>query len=74
MAKAYWVATYRSISDPDKLAAYAKLAGPAIAAAGVRVHVRLILKVIVRTARRARRGGRTGALRATPDTRTHERP
>src|SRR5260370_18174862 len=22
MAKAYWVATYRSISDPDKLAAY----------------------------------------------------
>ena len=36
MAKAYWVATYRSISDPDKLAAYAKLAGPAIQAAGGR--------------------------------------
>ena len=34
MAKAYWVATYRSVSDPDKLAAYAKLAGPAIQAAG----------------------------------------
>src|SRR5262245_32873125 len=34
MAKAYWVATYHSISDPDKLAAYAKLAGPAIQAAG----------------------------------------
>src|SRR5207244_5577263 len=34
MAKAYWVATYRSISDADKLAAYAKLAGPAIQAAG----------------------------------------
>jgi uncharacterized protein (DUF1330 family) len=34
MAKAYWVATYRSISDPDKVAAYAKLAGPAIQAAG----------------------------------------
>ena len=34
MAKAYWVATYRSISDPDKLAAYAKLAGPAIEAGG----------------------------------------
>ena len=31
---AIWVATYRSISDPDKLAAYAKLAGPAIQAAG----------------------------------------
>ena len=34
MAKAYWVATYRSVSDPDKLAAYAKLAGPAIQGAG----------------------------------------
>jgi uncharacterized protein (DUF1330 family) len=36
MPKAYWVATYRSISNPDKLAAYAKLAGPAIQAAGGR--------------------------------------
>jgi uncharacterized protein (DUF1330 family) len=36
MAKAYWVACYRSISNPDALAAYAKLAGPAIAAAGGR--------------------------------------
>jgi uncharacterized protein (DUF1330 family) len=36
MAKAYWVATYRSISNPDALAAYAKLAGPAISAAGGR--------------------------------------
>jgi uncharacterized protein (DUF1330 family) len=36
MAKAYWVATYRSVSNPDALAEYAKLAGPAIAAAGGR--------------------------------------
>jgi uncharacterized protein (DUF1330 family) len=36
MAKAYWVATYRSISDPEALAGYAKLAGPAIQAAGGR--------------------------------------
>src|SRR6266436_155427 len=36
MAKAYWVACYRSISNPDALAAYAKLAAPAIAAAGGR--------------------------------------
>jgi uncharacterized protein (DUF1330 family) len=36
MAKGYWVATYRSISDPDALAGYAKLAGPAIEAAGGR--------------------------------------
>ncbi|MGN6750652.1 MAG: DUF1330 domain-containing protein [Xanthobacteraceae bacterium] len=36
MAKAYWIATYFSISNPDALAAYAKLAGPAIAANGGR--------------------------------------
>ncbi|SKA18668.1 DUF1330 domain-containing protein [Consotaella salsifontis] len=40
MAKAYWIATYRSIADPDALAAYAKVSGPAIAAAGGRVLVR----------------------------------
>ena len=34
MAKAYWIGCYRSISNPDALAAYAKLAGPAIIAAG----------------------------------------
>ncbi len=36
MAKAYWVATYLSVSNPDALAEYAKLAGPAIAAGGGR--------------------------------------
>ena len=36
MPKAYWVATYRSISDPNALAAYAKLAGPALQNAGAR--------------------------------------
>jgi uncharacterized protein (DUF1330 family) len=36
MAKAYWVTSYRSISDPEKLAAYAMLAGPAIAPFGGR--------------------------------------
>ena len=30
MPKGYWVTCYRSISDPDKLAAYAKLAPPAV--------------------------------------------
>ena len=34
MAKAYWIAFYKSIKNPDALAAYAKLAGPAIQAAG----------------------------------------
>jgi len=34
MAKAYWVTTYKSISNPDALAAYSKLAGPAVLASG----------------------------------------
>lgn len=40
MAKAYWVVTYRKIKDQNKLAAYAKIAGPAIQGAGGRFLVR----------------------------------
>ncbi len=40
MAKAYWITCYREITDPGKLAAYAKLAGPAIEAGGGRFLVR----------------------------------
>lgn len=40
MAKAYWIVCYHSIKNPDALAAYAKLAGPAIQAAGGRFLVR----------------------------------
>ena len=40
MAKAYWIAFYRSIKNPDALAAYAKLAGPAISGAGGRFLLR----------------------------------
>ena len=36
MPKAYWVGVYRAVTDPDKLAAYAKLAGPALIANGGR--------------------------------------
>jgi uncharacterized protein (DUF1330 family) len=36
MAKAYWVSVYRSVSNPDALAAYARLAGPALQKAGGR--------------------------------------
>ena len=36
MTKAYWITFYREIKDPVKLAAYAKLAGPALEAAGGR--------------------------------------
>ena len=40
MAKAYAVVTYRSVSDPQKLAAYAKLALPAVAPFGARILAR----------------------------------
>jgi uncharacterized protein (DUF1330 family) len=40
MAKAFWVATYRAITKPDKMAAYAALAGPAIIAAGGKILAR----------------------------------
>ena len=36
MAKAYWISAYRSVRDPQALAAYAKLAFPALQAAGGR--------------------------------------
>lgn len=40
MPKGYWVTIYRSISDPEKLAAYAKLAPPAVAPFGGRYIMR----------------------------------
>ena len=40
MAKTYWISAYRKVNDPDKLAAYAKLAGPALTAGGGRILVR----------------------------------
>ena len=36
MAKAYWINTFRSIDDEQKLAAYVELAGPAMRASGGR--------------------------------------
>jgi len=36
MSKAYWIACYHEVSDPAKLAAYAKLAGPSIESGGGR--------------------------------------
>ncbi|WP_262267833.1 DUF1330 domain-containing protein [Microvirga yunnanensis] len=42
MAKAYWVATYRSVSNPEALAAYAALsvaAGGRILARGMPAHL-----------------------------------
>ncbi|MFF4098595.1 DUF1330 domain-containing protein [Streptomyces sp. NPDC001903] len=40
MPKGYWVSVYRTISDPEKLAAYNKLAGPAVQAGGGRLLAR----------------------------------
>jgi uncharacterized protein (DUF1330 family) len=40
MAKAYWINTYRSVSNPAALEAYARLAGPAVEAGGGRFLVR----------------------------------
>jgi uncharacterized protein (DUF1330 family) len=40
MAKGYWLSAYRSLKNPDALAEYAKLAGPAIEAGGGRFLVR----------------------------------
>jgi uncharacterized protein (DUF1330 family) len=40
MPKGYWVVQYKSIKNPDKLAAYAKIAGPAIQAAGGKFLIR----------------------------------
>jgi len=40
MAKAYWIAFYRSIKNQEQFAAYAKLAGPAIQAAGGKFLIR----------------------------------
>lgn len=37
MAKGYWVSAYRAILDPEKLAAYNKLAAPAVQTGGGRV-------------------------------------
>lgn len=40
MAKAYWITFYREVRKPEALAAYAKLAGPALEAAGARTLAR----------------------------------
>ena len=36
MAKAYWISAYRAVRNPEAFAAYARLAGPALEAAGGR--------------------------------------
>ena len=40
MPKGYWIATYRSVTNPDALAKYAKLAGPILEARGGKILAR----------------------------------
>jgi uncharacterized protein (DUF1330 family) len=40
MAKGYWVSVYRSVSNPEALKEYGKIAGPALTQAGGRLLVR----------------------------------
>lgn len=40
MPKAYWISSYRAVSNPAAVADYAKLAGPALQAFGARFLVR----------------------------------
>jgi uncharacterized protein (DUF1330 family) len=54
MPKAYWVVCYRSISDPQKLAAYAKLAPTATAPFGARYLARGTAAVAHEDGRRER--------------------
>jgi uncharacterized protein (DUF1330 family) len=40
MAKGYWINMFRSVSNPEKVEAYRKLAGPVMQAAGAKFLVR----------------------------------
>ncbi|WP_370246562.1 DUF1330 domain-containing protein [Nocardioides sp.] len=48
---AYWINTYLEISDAEKVAAYAALAGPAITAAGGRFLARGVAEVAYESGR-----------------------
>ena len=46
MPRAYWISTYHAISDPSAVAQYAKLAGPALTAAGAKFLARGLPSVV----------------------------
>jgi len=54
MAKAYWISCYNEVKDPAKLAAYAKLAGPAIQSGGGRFLARNVAAVAYEAGKRER--------------------
>jgi len=47
MAKGYWITLYRSVSKPEALMEYARLAGPAIESGGGRFLVRGVPTTVV---------------------------
>ncbi len=54
MAKAYWISCYHEVKDPAKLAAYAKLAGPAIQSGGGRFLARSVAALAYEAGKRER--------------------
>jgi uncharacterized protein (DUF1330 family) len=54
MPKAYWISCYRQITDPARLAAYARLAGPAIEGGGGRFLARSVAAMAYEDGRRDR--------------------
>jgi uncharacterized protein (DUF1330 family) len=54
MAKAYWISCYHEVKDPAKLAAYAKLAGPAIQNGGGRFLARSVAAAAYEQGKRER--------------------
>ena len=54
MAKAYFISFYREITDPAKLAAYGKLAAPAVEASGGRFIARGMLAAVYEAGRSER--------------------
>ena len=54
MTKAYWITCYRSVSKPDAVAAYVKLAAPAITAGGGRFLARGIDPLVYEDGRKER--------------------
>ncbi len=54
MPKAYWITTYRSISDPAKLKAYAELAPPATTPFGAKYLCRGVPQAIYEAGQKER--------------------
>ena len=54
MARGYWITAYRAVHDPDKLAKYAAIAGPAITAGGGKFLARGVAAITHESGRKER--------------------